>query len=303
MPASKKILDTSENITSGSRLDKYWQGRGFDNYVGFVRPNLKLPNNLNFNANIALIQNSLAIKEIGFGNWVTNEDRFNYLNSLVVAVYDLNKVVNFDFQIGLNKLAVSFGARGVGSALAHYEPTTKIINITRYARGNEDKIARFIGTGGMGSFAHEYGHYLDYFAGEYLAPNSDVFAVTGGRSLSTKRIKSGDGKQALRTIANDILEKIIWAKPNEKLSPYYTRLKKIVEDLDTMGDYYLRRNEMFARWFEAWVSYKLKTMGIRNRLLAQYKYNPSIYPTENELSSVSKLFEAFCKEFRSAVFA
>ncbi len=294
-----KIIPSSPKIAIGSRAEQYWEENGFEDFFKYVRPNLKLPKDLNYSSNPDLLRTKFGIADIGFGNWVTIEDRYNYVNSLIVSLYDLNKVVNFDYYLGLGRLSLSFGARGVGNALAHYEPSTKIINITRYHRGEEHKITRFIATGGMRSIAHEYGHFLDYVGGEYLEP-SNIFSLTGGQSISKQRMPC-TSTQRLRNITNDILEKIIWKRPNSDLSNYYKKLLVFV-DKSPIGDYYLRRNEMFARWFEAWVSFKLTVQGVDNKLFHFGKYDLPIYPTESEIKDIDKLFQSFCKEFRSGYF-
>ena len=47
-----------------------------------------------------------------------------------------------------NRLSIAFGARGQGSAVAHYEPAREVINLTKMR--------------GAGSLAHEWGHALDH---------------------------------------------------------------------------------------------------------------------------------------------
>lgn len=298
MEKSKKIVDSSATVTAGSRADLYWQNEGFADYISFVRPKFTLPRSLQANSSIEIVQNRFSIKDVNFGNWVTNEDRFNYLNSLIVCCYDLNKVVGFNYNIGFGYLAVAFGARGKGRASAHYEPLFRIINITRYHDSDYSKVSRFIGTGGMGAFAHEYGHFLDYFAGEFLDKSPKLFAVTGGRTTSKDRT---NGTGEIRQTADEILENIIWREPQKTLSNYYKRLVELVAKLDDMGDYYLRRNEIFARWFEAWIGYELRKQGITNRLLAQSKYDARIYPTDTELEKVGPLFKRFCSLIKAEV--
>lgn len=300
MEKSKKIVDSSANVTAGSRADLYWRNEGFEDYISFVRPKFTLPKSLQANSSIEIVQNRFSVKDVNFGNWVTNEDRYNYLNSLIVCLYDLNKVVGFNYNLGLGSLSVAFGARGKGRAAAHYEPYFKIINITRYQDEESSKVARFIGTGGMGAFAHEYGHFLDYYAGEFLNKSSSLFAVTGGRITSKERTNVGG---EIRKTADDILEAIIWREPQKTLSNYYKRLFELVGKLDDMGEYYLRRNEMFARWFEAWVGYELRKQGITNRLLSQPKYDPRIYPTDSELEKVAPLFRRFCAQIKNKSFS
>ncbi|MEA5404481.1 LPD1 domain-containing protein [Arcicella sp. DC2W] len=300
MAKTHKITDTSYEVSKGSRLAEYWQGTDYQDYTPFVRPNFTFPPSiLKENNAIKTLQKQFGIKDLNFGNWVTQEDRFNYVNLLVISLYDLNKVLHFNQFLGFNQLSVAFGARGKSKALAHYEPTFKIINLTRYKRDDSPKIVRLITTGGMGSFAHEYGHFLDYFAGEYLDKDNSVFALTGGISIQKDRINVGS---KLRNITDDILEKIIWKTPNKVLSPYYVRLTKVVSDDETLGEYWIRRNEIFARWFEAWVSHELQLQNIENKLLAQSKYLPIVYPTKAEIVQLSPLFKQFCKEFKTRLF-
>ncbi|MDR6564941.1 MULTISPECIES: LPD1 domain-containing protein [unclassified Arcicella] len=300
MAKTLKISDTSKEVSAGSRLDNYWKSEGFNSYLTFVRPNFKLPTRFELDVTaINPLQKTYGIKDIGFGNWVTNEDRHNYINFLLVSLYDLNKVVQFNQYLGFNQLSVTFGARGVGKALAHYEPHTKIINITRYVRGDEPKIVRLVSTGGMGAFSHEYGHFLDYFAGQYLDKTKDYFSLTGGISTNKSRIDKGS---ELRKITDDILEMIIWKVPNEELSAYYKRLEKYLAKTDDIGDYYIRRNEMFARFFESWISYELSLLSIENKLLAKAKYSPLIYPTPTEIAQIAPHFRQFTKKFKELLF-
>ena len=102
-----------------------------DKYFKLIRPRLKLPVNLQTNETQKLGE-KFNMAGIGFGNWVTIEDRANYQKALVMSFYDLNKVLKFKYNIGLGLLTVTFGARGQGGALGHYEPWSKVINITRY---------------------------------------------------------------------------------------------------------------------------------------------------------------------------
>lgn len=299
MEKSKKIIDSSVAVTIGSRADEHWQKQGFADMLPFVRPKLSLPKSLAEYSSMEVLKGRFSLKDIGFGNWVTNEDRYNYLNSLIVCCYDLNKVVGFQYNIGFGQLSIAFGARGKGRAEAHYEPFYKIINITRYQDNEDPRIVRFVSTGGMGSFAHEYGHFLDYYAGEYLDKSSKIFAVTGGNTTDVERIGvSGE----IRQTVDDILEKVIWADyKKKKFSAYYNRLFALVSKREDMGEYFLRRNEMFARWFEAWVSYELRKQNIKNLLLAEPKYDIGIYPTDNEIEKVSPLFKRFCRLVKQGV--
>lgn len=84
-----------------------------------------------------------------FGNWLNEETRQENLNYAFDAFCDLAEALNIGRdQVSLNgRLSIAFGARGKGSAAAHYEPMREVINLTKFS--------------GAGSLAHEYGHALD----------------------------------------------------------------------------------------------------------------------------------------------
>ena len=86
---------------------------------------------------------------VEFGNYVNDAAGTFHLIKAAEAFSDLADILGMsDKDISLNgRLAMAFGARGSGPALAHYEPTSKVINITK--------------NGGAGSLAHEWGHALD----------------------------------------------------------------------------------------------------------------------------------------------
>ena len=84
-----------------------------------------------------------------FGNWLSENDRQYSLNYGYDAFCDLALALGIeksDISFG-GKLAIAFGSRGSGTALAHYEPFKEVINLTKMK--------------GAGSLAHEWGHALD----------------------------------------------------------------------------------------------------------------------------------------------
>lgn len=91
-----------------------------------------------------------------FGNWMGEADRQYSLNYGYDALMDLSYALKIDPKdISLDhQLAIAFGARGKGSAVAHYEPEREVINLTKMK--------------GAGSLAHEWGHALDDIAGQKL---------------------------------------------------------------------------------------------------------------------------------------
>ena len=91
-----------------------------------------------------------------FGNWETQSERQENLNMSFDALKDLAAALNIsdkDISLG-GQLSIAYGARGISKAAAHFEPDRNVINLTKMK--------------GAGSFAHEWGHALDYFtAREY----------------------------------------------------------------------------------------------------------------------------------------
>lgn len=99
------------------------------------------------------ILNDFGFRGGEFGNWVTNNERQEFLNYAQDAFNDLSDALGIDAKsLGQNgNMAIAFGARGKGltGAVAHFEPQKKVINMTRLK--------------GAGSLAHEYGHSIDNF--------------------------------------------------------------------------------------------------------------------------------------------
>ena len=69
-----------------------------------------------------------------FGEWVTQEDRMNYVAATGISLYDMRQILGFKAKdMGLaGKITMAIGARGVSAASAHFEPFSFAINLTRY---------------------------------------------------------------------------------------------------------------------------------------------------------------------------
>ncbi len=280
-----KLQDTSTIIGRNSRLEQYWEKNGFENFYTKFRRGLKLPKEFQTVDSVDKLIKMFNLHAVGFGNWVTQEDRFNYISALTIALYDINKIIKFKHNIGLyNMVSFSFGARGAGGAVAHFESQTFIINVTRYAAIDLPKEEKFVYTGGAGAVAHEYGHALDYYFGLYKESDKEVGALSGGRS--TKQRWRTETKP-LRKLTNELLDAIIWKEKYKELTPYYKRLLANFE-----GDYMFRRNEIFARAFEKFIQFELAKNGIVNKFLNESKYDTRAYLTDGELSKVLPLFKS-----------
>lgn len=297
--SAKFAVDTDTSVSIGSRLDLYYKKSGFRPfYKGFSKTNRAI-SPADINAALA----KYKLKGIEFGSWVTNEDAYNYLQALVVALDDMAKVLGWS-NIGLdNIIGIAFGARGHGRALAHFEPRTYMINLTRYKRHITDpftgqvvktlKSKRFSYTGGVGSLAHEYGHALDYFFGSFIDQSRGSLSLTGGRQ--TNLIEHNTWP------ANSLrwhMTKIIMAY---QATASYQRLRAYMVKGGKSDSYWIRHNELWARLFEQWIGQRMEEKGIDNEFLHKNKYErfaeskTPIYLTAAELKTIRPLVDKFIK--------
>jgi hypothetical protein len=297
-----KIVDTLKP-EGGSRAERWWEDQGFSDLYQFFRKGAMEKRFYEKLKDVRIVDEVFQLRGYQFGNWVTHEDRFNYLAALGICLYDLNRVLKFKGNnLGLDKtLGVAFGARGVKGALAHYEPSTNIINLTRYYEENRfdkptEKKVRFVFSGGVGSFAHEYGHFLDYFFGSKIETTTKVYALSDGRSVDPTRIVYNQTKMPMRYWMEEILEKAYWNKNKTSESNYVRRIKDSIPE--RYLNYFLRRNEIFARLFEQYIGYKLQELKIQNIFLTKTKYHSIQYMTPAELKVVVPLFDKLLLQMR-----
>jgi hypothetical protein len=114
-----------------------------------------------------------GFRGVEFGNWVANDERQKAVNLAFEGLHDLADTLGIPpetLSLG-GQLALAFGARGKGSAAAHYEPGKLVINLTKLS--------------GAGSLAHEWGHALDHYFGQLDSDQGTKGApdyASGGRN-------------------------------------------------------------------------------------------------------------------------
>ena len=118
-----------------------------------------------------MFQETFGFRAGEFGNWNMGGDGQAALNHAYESLLDLADAVGVPPKaISLDgRLAIAFGSRGTGgkgSAAAHYEPGSVVINLTKIK--------------GAGSLAHEWWHAVDHY-----------FATNGGRKDSHSVVASG----------------------------------------------------------------------------------------------------------------
>lgn len=291
-----KIVDQGKTAAHGNS-DNYWRRQGLEIIFKAndpeVRSGFKIPDSYEY-ANVKYLERYYSLSGIEFGNWLSQQDRINYLSGLGLSLFDLHKAIGFKpEQISINgKLSVAFGARGRGRAKAHFEPGSFAINLTRYRRPatveqrpiNFNRVNLILKQGGVGSFAHEYGHALDTFGGLHIEKGDSIYLSREGANPKPDLALMKKG--TLRGLMEKLLFKICWKSPNIR-SNYYARLSQAVST-----KYYFLRAEIFARAFEVYVHYKLHKAKYYNVFLHKTKYRKGLYLNENEMKALEKDFDA-----------
>lgn len=201
-----------------------------------------------------------------FGNWVTGDERQQMLNASYDGLMDLSTALKIEPKaIGLNgTLGIAFGARGSGNTSAHYEPSEKVINLTK--------------TRGAGSLAHEWWHALDHYM-----KNGDELLTRNLNANSTAR------HQELISPISELVQNI-------HKSELYSRSQ--TADAYRNKSYFATNVEMTARAFEGHIKHTLSKMGIKNDFLVNIKdekdwqknQNAYPYPKTTELEQFSKAY-------------
>ena len=229
---------------------------------------------------------------VQWGNSVTDDERKHHAAKLVEALSDLTDVTGIkpqDLALG-NKVGWAIGARGHGTALAHYEPSSQVINLTRKS--------------GVGCIAHEWGHAFDHSLGEfktsldggnYMSANASQMKVQ--RGADNKLITTDQSKDPMWKGMDGVRKAV-------KDSGYSKRLKEVVRKMVDDGDmskekakYWLANHEVFARSFEQHVQHKLGTEDRQNTYLAGLNGHP-LWPTKEESAAMAPAFDGLFQAYR-----
>lgn len=138
-----------------------------------------------------------------FGNWVNEKERQASLDYCYDALMDLSDALDISrdsVTLG-HQLNIAFGARGHGSALAHFEPLYNVINLTKMK--------------GAGSLGHEWIHALDYYLGTKY----------GVHSLATEDKETKYPKEFTDLIESLTIKTIVSDKPIENEAYKDAKLK------------------------------------------------------------------------------
>lgn len=287
----RKVIDTFNDGQSDA--DKHFSLTELKYFFKLFRPRGIYPKGFETNSqNSELTTIEFNLKGIQFGNWLSTEDKFDYMTAFWIAMHDMNLILRFpSSNLGLSEqLAVTFGSRGIPKALAHYSPKQQVINISRYIdEPRYSKMARFISTGGAGSLAHEYGHFLDYTFGAMIDLDKDFAFLTGAsQSTNWKMIEYDQKKNPMRYQMQLILNKALFSVDKKTKKVIYSEFGERMREINSR--YYSLKVEIWARIFEKWIAYNLwRQYNIKNTFLTHDEYNSPVYLTDKEMTVLDPL--------------
>ncbi len=251
-----KIEDAGA-IVRGGGIDRHWQGiqpeKQFISMFGKKRQEAWL-----FDSTTAMVHFNL--RSIEFGNWMTQQDRANFLYAASLSLHHLAKVLGInDDDIGMGgRLSLALGARGHGNAKAHYEPSPfGVINLTK--------------TKGFGSLAHEYAHALDNII-SFIIKGRDTFVSGGRETRKGYNPTLASNGNFFEQQFEEFFNLLYFNKKGE-----YTKFATDISNFN-QGDYYERRAEVFARSFEVYIFNLLKQAKLKDTFLVKSEYTAVIYP-------------------------
>ncbi|MBQ8078007.1 MAG: hypothetical protein IJ235_06465 [Eubacterium sp.] len=258
----QKLIDSSDSVSLFGRADRYQAEHPLKPFhskdvVGGADSTID---------QFAIIK-QYHLKGFEYGTWVSNNDRYDHLLAAQRSLKHLAQIRGSE-NIGINgNVGIAFGGRGQGgsAAAAHYEPSFNMINLTKPS--------------GAGCLTHEYGHALDYNFGSFVVQNKSYAALSGGHSTS-QTLETNVGGQ-LRAMINELLDAIIQTESHQQLR------EKV------KGDYWIRRTEIFARFFEQYICYKMRKIATDDYLTQRWHdYTHSrAYLTEADFNKVHPLAE------------
>ena len=216
---------------------------------------------------------TVKIRGIQWGNYVTDDERKHHLTQVSGAFADLADVMGLrpeDMSLD-GALGLAIGARGHAGALAHYEPDTKVINLTR--------------KGGVGALAHEWGHMFDHSLAAYKHYRS-AQGLPGAEGADDPMHKAFSGLR--KAMASCGFEQRMRKAVAEHFPSDASRKKR---------DYWTSPHEVFARAFESHVDHTLRKAGRVNTYLAGM-LGHEFWPTKEESEALAPHFDAIAAAYR-----
>lgn len=220
------------------------------------------------------------IRGLQWGNSVTDDERKHHLQKASEAMKDLVDILDLPSEmVSFNgRLGFAIGARGRARALAHYEPDKQIINLTR--------------KGGVGSLAHEWGHFFD---ATLLAATKDKKVSLNFASTYQAYNASEDQKEIWESISKlrSEMKEWIWNKLSK--SEKFRRLSPLSQK------YWASTHEVFARSFERYVQNELHSKDRENTYLVGIrKEGHPFWPDKEDIKKMKPHFDKLFSVFKNS---
>jgi hypothetical protein len=229
-----------------------------------------------------------GFRGLQFGNSVSDDERQHHLRHTSEAVADLSDVTGLpDSAISLKgSLGIAFGARGKGAAMAHYEPSLKVINLTRKK--------------GVGTLAHEWGHALDHFLGGGGKTATGSGKGTTDYLSADPRDAAGD---AVRAAMKEVRDAVRASGFEDRARAEFAEMQKRgeVPEKQDWRTYWGSSPELFARAFEKHVSHELRAAGRENTYLSGLK-DHGLWPSRSESAAMAPAFQKLFAAVKSKHF-
>lgn len=223
-----------------------------------------------------------------FGEYESQKERQTNLNMCSVAFHNLACALGIndtDVSLGQN-LAIAFGARGQGGAMAHFEPVKNVINLTKLK--------------GAGSLSHEWIHALDHAIGVAIAEKtgrpSTAAMATDNRSLYLERYSDfpalGKLVEALEYKKNPDQDYFIHT------DFYNNAVKMDATYQKEHGNYWSDPAELLARAGACYIKDKCEEMGIHDDYLSGHAEGDLTAPHGEERRLFNTYFDAMIEEVK-----
>jgi hypothetical protein len=268
------VSDVGNVLLDRSRIAKFWKNKKF-NSNKFAKIN---ENDLNKLINSQQTVFIFGLSSLTFGNWLTYEERVEFLIGLTDALYLIYETVYSSYSkkaIGQNILGISLGGRGKGGrALAHYEPFGDFINLTKPHISS-------------GSLFHEYAHFVDYNLARRLKLKDEHF-ISGGDS-TRKKVDEDKLKSNIKLVRlfEELFQKLYWDDRYNKATTFQVNLRRA-------SAYYNYRSEVFARTCEVYIALKTKKP---NSILTGKKHDSNVYPSNESVKECTPILDQIFQTF------
>jgi hypothetical protein len=181
---------------------------------------------------------AFGFRGVEFGNWNNQAERQEVMNAAYDGLMDLAEVMGIPSKaIGLNgDLALAFGARGQGlnSAVAHYERSRAVINLTKM--------------NGAGALAHEWLHALDHYLGRQDGKTSAEWKVNadGTRTLDVQGAENDMASGGFKRVNSGVRQELRDAYQNV-MNTIFTKAEQYVEDTAKADKFVAKSREDVAK--------------------------------------------------------